>query len=263
MPVVTIISDWSQGDYYLASLKGALLSALNGIPVVDIMHNVSSFHLGEAAFVLGNSYRRFPSGSVHLICVDTFPQKNRRFLAVKGDGHYFLTADNGVVGLLFPQGGMEVYEITSYSAHTVFPELDVFVPAAVHIAGGNDLKEIAVRTESWKSMVPILPVYDDGTITGSVVYIDSYRNAITNIDRQLFEKVGRGRPFEIVVQSNRYRLTRIDDSYGEITSGELMALFNAAGFLEIAIARGNAADLLGLDTQSVIRITFFNREKKG
>lgn len=262
MPVVTIISDWSQGDYYLASLKGALLSALNGIPVVDIMHNVSSFHLGEAAFVLGNSYRRFPAGSVHLICVDTFSHKNRRFLVVKGNGHYFLTADNGIVGLLFPQGDMEVYEITSCSAHTAFPELDVFVPTAVHIAGGNDLKEIAVRAESWKSMIPILPVYDDGTITGSVVYIDSYRNAITNIDRQLFERVGRGRPFEIVVQSNRYKLTRIEDSYGNITSGELMALFNASGFLEIAIARGNAADLLGLDTQSIIRVTFYNHPKR-
>ncbi|NMB72242.1 MAG: SAM-dependent chlorinase/fluorinase [Bacteroidales bacterium] len=262
MPVVTIISDWSQGDYYLASLKGALLSALDGVPVVDIIHSVSSFHLGEAAFVLGNSYRRFPSGSVHLICVDTFPQKNKRFLIVKGDGHFFLTADNGIAGLLFPQGGMEVYEITSFTALSAFPELDVFVPAAVHIVKGLDLNIIAVPAGKWKSMVPILPVYDDRTITGSVVYIDSYRNAITNIDRQLFDKVGKGRSFEIVVQSNRYRLTRIVNSYDEITSGELMGLFNAAGFLEIAIARGNAADLLGLDTQSVVRVTFFNQEKK-
>lgn len=262
MPVVTIISDWSQGDYYLASLKGALLSALDGIQVVDIMHNISTFHLGEAAFVLGNSYRHFPSGSVHLICVDTFSQKNRRFLAVKGDGHFFLAADNGIIGLLFPQGGMDVYEITVSTTATTFPELDVFVPAAVHIARGYDLEEIAIPAESWKSMVPILPVYDEGTITGSVVYIDSYRNAITNIDRQLFEKVGKGRPFEVVVQSNRYKLTRIADSYGEITSGELMALFNASGFLEIAIARGNAADLLGLDAQSIVRVTFYNRDKK-
>lgn len=262
MPVVTIISDWSQGDYYLASVKGALLSALDGIQVVDIMHNVHSFHVGEAAFVLGNSFRRFPKGSVHLICVDSFPKKNKRYLAFMGEEHYFITADNGVVGLLFPQRIQEVFEINSVSVSSTFPELDIFVPAAVHILRGGALSEIGNRSDQWENMIPVLPVYDAASITGNVVYIDSYRNAVTNIDRELFDRVGKGRSFEIAIQSNKYRITRIDRSYNEITSGELMALFNAYGLLEIAITRGNAADLLGLETQSVVRVRFFDASRK-
>ena len=56
----------------------------------------------------------------------------------------------------------------------------------------------------------MLPAIDESVINGSVVYIDSYKNAITNISRELFDQIGKGRPFEIFVQSNHNRIDRLN-----------------------------------------------------
>jgi len=61
------------------------------------------------------------------------------------------------------------------------------------------------------------------------IYIDSYKNAITNITNELFDRVGKNLPFEIYIQSRKYRITRINKTYSETSVGELLALFNSSG----------------------------------
>ena len=41
-------------------------------------------------------------------------------------------------------------------------------------------------------------------------------------------------------------IEKIADSYADVPEGEKLALFNSAGYLEIAINKGNAAGLFGL-----------------
>ena len=106
--------------------------------------------------------------------------------------------------------------------------------------------------------IPILPTIDETTINGSVVYIDSFRNAITNISRELFDQIRKGRPFDIFIQSNYYKINRLNKNYHDSSTGELLALFNSLGLLEIAINSGNAADLLNLSINSVVRIKFYD-----
>ena len=99
---------------------------------------------------------------------------------------------------------------------------------------------------------------EDKSITGSIIYIDSFMNAISNITRELFERVRKGREFEIYVQSKHYKITSINNFYHESTVGELLAIFNSAGLLEIAINNGSAARLLNLEINSTIRVEFKN-----
>ena len=93
-------------------------------------------------------------------------------------------------------------------------------------------------------------------ITGAVIYIDSFRNAITNITKDLFDRIGEGRAFEIYPQNNYYKITRLNDFYHETAPGEILAIFNSVGLLEIAINKGNAAELLNLSVNSSIRVKF-------
>jgi S-adenosylmethionine hydrolase len=79
---------------------------------------------------------------------------------------------------------------------------------------------------------------------------------ITNVSKDLFDKIGKGRTFEILVQSYHYRITKINQTYNETANGELLAIFNSARLLEIAINHGNVADLLNLGLNSNIRIKF-------
>jgi S-adenosylmethionine hydrolase len=102
----------------------------------------------------------------------------------------------------------------------------------------------------------MLPTIDESVINGSVIYIDSYRNAFTNISLDLFHQIGKGRAFDILVQSNHNRISRLNQRYGESSQGEILALFNSIGLLEIAINGGNAADLLDLSLNSSVRVKF-------
>ena len=98
------------------------------------------------------------------------------------------------------------------------------------------------------------PVLDNGIIKGHVMYIDSYENIITNITESLFKEARQNRKFNIVVRS--YEIKKISRSYTDVAPGEILALFDSNGYLEIAMNQGNAAGLLGLDYKDMVRIEF-------
>ncbi len=110
--------------------------------------------------------------------------------------------------------------------------------------------------KKYQERIPLRAAIDKSVITGSVIYIDSFRNAITNITRDLFDRIGAGRPFEILPQNNYYIIKRLNNYYHETAPGEILAIFNSVDLLEIAINKGNAADLLNLTTNSSVRVKF-------
>ncbi len=259
MPIITLTTDWSQHDYYVGAIKGSILNRCPDATIVDISHAVQPFNITQAAFILRNAFPSFPPDTIHLIGVQSTLDKNGAHLLVKAGNHFFIGNDNGVFGALFSAEPELIYRLKespeTNSRHT-FPELSCFVDAACDLIQGKKPEDIGEPYESYRKQTPWRPTIDDAVINGGVVYIDSYRNAITNISEELFRRIGKGRAFEIFVQSNHYRITRINKTYQETTPGELLALFNSAGLLEVAINSGNAADLLNLDTNSRIRIKF-------
>jgi len=134
----------------------------------------------------------------------------------------------------------------------------VFAPAAAFLASGDKIDDLGSPLNDINRQTPLRATYDEAVIVGSVIYIDSYQNVITNISKELFDKVGRNRRFEILVQSNHYRINKINLTYNETSNGELLAIFNSAQLLEIAINKGNIAELLNLSINSNVRIKFFD-----
>ena len=258
MQIITITSDWNEYDYYVASLKGKLLTHCPEARIVDISHQVKPFNTAQAAFLIRNSIPNFPENTIHIIAVNSEPEEGGQLLAARKAGQYFLCADSGMLGLL---GGPEpelVVRINELQEHksTSFISMSIFADVACKLSGGTPLEKLGTPATSYNKQVPLRPTIEDHTITGSVIYIDSYQNAITNISREFFERVGKGKPFQIFVQSKHYVLDRINNRYNETPPGDLLAIFNAAGLLEIAIRNGNAAGLLKLTTSSTIRVEF-------
>ena len=88
----------------------------------------------------------------------------------------------------------------------------------------------------------------------------------------MFQDIGKGRGFKATAR--RYSFTKIFTKYNEVTNnsahenhqydGHKLAIFNAAGFLEIAIYRSNldtvggASSLLGLSYRDQITIDFIS-----
>ena len=258
MHIITLTSDWNEFDYYVASLKGKLFKHCPEARIVDISHRVKPFNTAQAAFLVRNSYPSFPENTIHIIAVNSEPEEDGQLLAAYMAGQYFLCADNGMLGLLGGPGPEQVVRINEKPEQESdsFISLSIFAEVACKLASGIPLEKLGTPAKTFNKQIPLRPTIEEHIITGSVIYIDSYQNAITNISRELFERVGGGRPFRIYVQSKHYVVEKINKRYNETPPGELLAIFNSASLLEIAIRNGNAAGLLKLTTSSTIRIEF-------
>ena len=266
MSIATITSDFGEGSHYTAILKGALYQRVPDIRIVDVGHSVRKFDVVEAAFLLRSVYPEFPKGTVHLICVrsaDT-PETPHRIMVLHGQ--YFIGADTGVFRLIADQEPEEVFDLSGlrYDVDApTFPEREVFVLAAAHLARGGSADLIGRRVGELRPGSPKRLAHEGHTLIGHVHYIDHFGNVITNITKKAFKEFGKGRKFEIEMRTPRMGIRKVHDHYQDVLAGERVAVFNHAGLLEIAInnhsapgGRGGADALLGLGRDHRIRIRF-------
>lgn len=273
MAIVTLISDWKQYDYYIGLLKGCLLSIKSPPEVIDLNHRVSSFHSIQASFILRHALETFPEGSVHLILVNQGHKADVWPVIARYRSQYIIGWDEDTLGLIFdgkPDYYLRVDDKVLIQLHEEFreskkplaikpsfPELSIYPLLVEAILGGIQIEKLGDDKFDPSRQFQILPTVQKDLITGQVLYLDSYRNAISNISKELFTQTRQNRPFEILVKSNHYRLTDIVTTYHETgEAGDLVALFNSIDLLEIAILMGNAAELLGLEVGSTIKIKF-------
>jgi S-adenosylmethionine hydrolase len=273
--VITLITDFGTKDHYVGSVKGALYSELNDLKIVDISHSISPFNIIEAAYIIENSYKNFPIGSIHIIGVDSEKTPEQNHLVIKLDGHYFICADNGILSLLTTK--IKAEKIININVHnelpTTFSVLDVFVKIAAHIYRGGSIDLVGSKIEKLKELYNINPILNEKTneIIGNVIYVDNYENVITNITKKIFQDFGKSRKFEI--NARNYKFKQIVKSYSEAIRfdiskesrkeiGKKIALFNKSNYLELSIYKSNplssggASSLFGLNYRDIIIIKF-------
>lgn len=254
MSIITLTSDWIISDFYVGAVKGRLLSKCKDLTIIDISHTISPFNTAQTAFILRNAYPAFPEGTIHLIFVNTESSDENPFLAVQANGHIFIGTDNGIFSLIIGDSFDKIVKLSSDDITD--SAIGIFTSVACRLANGALLEELGEPVSSFKQRIPLSPAIENLTLTGSVIYIDSFENVITNITKETFEKVGQNRSFEIYIQSKHYKITVISKKYNEVPVGELVAIFNSVGLLEIAINNGNIAPLLNLEINSTIRVEF-------
>jgi S-adenosylmethionine hydrolase len=272
MSIITLTTDYGLKDHFVGSLKGKLLSEFSDAKIIDISHDIDPFNIAETSYIIGASYNNFPKGTVHLIGVDIELNKENKHIAMQWNDHYFVCADNGVLSMLIQK--IVPQKIVEINIHDRLPndatDLDVFVKVACHLAKGGLLNVIGRETKNIKVATEIQASASDTLIKGNVIYIDHLGNAVTNIAKNLFLETGKGRPYEIQFKGKtiktilpKYSDIAISEKYPlKYYEGEKLAIFNEAGFLEIAIFRGNpdtfgsASSLLGISYRDVISIIF-------
>ena len=257
MGIITLTTDLGHTDFYQAALKGSLLSLYPTVNIIDISHEIPSFDIQQAAFILKNAYKYFPEKTVHLIGIDSVYNKDTRYLAIKHNGYYFVGTDNGIFSLLFDDSPEEIVELTVMQdlKFLHFPLTDIFAKAAVYLAKGGKLSDIGSPIQEIKKRVVIQPIIDKNTIRGSVIYVDGFQNVITNITRELFTEVQDNRTFTLHFKRNE-TIKQLSWHYNEVAEGEKLCLFGISNHLEIAINKGNASGLLGLQMGDIVRVNF-------
>ena len=275
MPIISLTTDFGLKDASVSAIRVSLQIESPESSVIDISHHVSPFNHTEAGYILKNAYTAFPKGSIHILGVDSERTPDNRHIALSYDGHYFIGADNGIFSLLM--GDATPDKIVEINIHqnviTSFPVLDVFVKVAGHLARDGQLEVIGKPIDRIKELTNLKPVVspDGNNLIGSVIYIDNYGNVITNIDKKLFQSVGKSREFTIFARTVKFK--KIVNHYSEAIDftlpsgkreedGKKLALFNAAGHLELAIYKsnpltvGSAHSLFGLDYRDTVTVAF-------
>lgn len=257
MAIITLTTDLGHKDFYQAALKGSILSLLPTVTIVDITHDVAAFNIQQAAFVLKNAFHYFPKSTVHLIGIDSVFSEKTRYLAVRYKEHYFVGSDNGIFSLLFEEEPAEIVELNIMQdlKYLHFPLSDIFSKAACHLAKGGKLKDIGLSVKVLEEKMTLQPVIERDIIRGSVIFIDSFQNIITNITKDLFTRVQHNRDFTLYFRKNE-SISQLSWHYNEVPEGEKLCLFGISNHLEIAINKGNASGLLGLHLGDIVRIEF-------
>lgn len=258
MIIVTMTTDWGRSNHYSGAVKGILMRLIPEVQVVDISHEVVSFDIMQASFILRNAYPHFAKGTIHLVGVNSEAGIETPHVAIKHQEQYFIGADNGLFSLLFDHNPDQAVEIELHqdSDYFTFSTRDVFAKAAAHIALGKPLKSLGRERKELHHKIPFKPVIYPERIVGKVLFVDDYENVFVNIDRDLFRTVGKNRPFTINFRSPGNSISQIHESYSDVMLGEKIAVFGSTGFLEIAINQGKASSLLGLNINDTVSIDF-------
>ena len=252
--VITLLTDFGLADPFVGVMRGVLLSRFPAARVVDLCHGIRPQAVREAAFWLERCYPWFPPGTVHVAVVDPGVGSTRRVLAAALGGHYFLVPDNGLLAeRLVETPGARVLAI-DLARHGLTPKSatfhgrDVFAPLAAALASGAlDFDALGERARPLPCELT-RPTRDALAISGEVVTIDHFGNLITNLDETLLAEAGSG---HASIGERRVPLRR---TYSEAQPGELMALVNAFGVLEIAERDGSAERALGVGRGAVVQL---------
>ena len=281
MAIITLTTDFGTKDYFVASLKGAILKELSDVTIVDISHQISHYDISEATYVIRNSYDEFPKGTIHIIGVNSLSTPDQKPICAKINGHYFICGDNGILSLISQSDTPEeIYEITVHpeGTNSLFPVKNCFVPVACHLARGGLPTLLGFKRNDFKQLNELKPIYrDDKFLVGNVIYIDHFGNVVTNITRSYFEELADQRPYKIILRQKDYSMTDITEIYEHYNDvvqdfskefqalGRTLCLFNSADFLEVTLYKSNpkvtggANQLMGLKKGDTITIEFENK----
>ena len=252
--IVTLLTDFGTSDYFVAAMKGVILSLAPDAALVDVTHEVPPQDVRAGAFTLLAAHDAFPAGTVHLAVVDPGVGSARRPVVAAAGGHLFVGPDNGLFGLVYDRHpGARVFHLNRerYFRHpvsTTFHGRDVFAPVAGALAAGAAPEDVGEEIHDPVRLGPLLPRRAaDGGWEGTVLHVDHFGNCITNLTRaELPDDAALARGLRIVAGSREIRAFQRFYAQEGTEPGDLFAIWGSAGFLEIVAFRDSAARLLGV-----------------
>lgn len=259
---IALLTDFGIQDTYVGVMKGVMRGICRDAQLLDLTHTIQPQNIREAALALLTTYSYFRAETVFLVVVDPGVGSERRPIAVSAGGYFFVAPDNGV--LSYTLNELEVNDRVTLSnaqyhrqpVSRTFHGRDIFSPAAAHLANGVALSALGDPARELVTLpAPLLRVADD-VLTGEVIHIDHFGNAVTSIgvltwaDSRTLKLSPRWGDTSatlevdsetVTVEVNDRRWQGIQPTYSETTAGDGLALVGSSGFLELAVNQGSYA----------------------
>lgn len=260
--LITLTTDYGTRDAFAGSVKGVIYKINPQAMLVDITHEINPQDIWEAAFTLNTASGFFPRGTIHLAVVDPGVGSGRRGIVVVTENGYYVGPDNGIFSLIYQEAErLRVHHITSthyYLANPgpTFHGRDIFAPVAAWLSKGIPAGHFGEEIADFvKLNVPVAKT-GQNTIDGHVIHVDRFGNMITNIRYQhLRTLVPEGSPepnLKVTIMNREIR--NLKKFYAEAAAGELGAIFNSNGYLEIFLFKQNARAALQSKRGEAVRL---------
>jgi S-adenosyl-L-methionine hydrolase (adenosine-forming) len=258
---ITLLTDFGLCDYYVAAMKGVILSRNPAAQIIDISHEIAPQSILSAAYVLLGAYNHFPGGAIHLVVVDPGVGSDRQAIVAKAGQYFFVGPDNGVFSFVLREiGSYQAFAIQNRSLlapqiSNTFHGRDVFAPVVAALSLDVPPQEIGEQLsgiELLSETVQFLP----SAIESKIIHIDRFGNCVTGIHRSALPDGKLPNGFVLHVRNHtiedlkRYYLQESGQS------NRPFAIWGSIGFLELSLAASSAADQLGLKIGDPVRLQF-------
>lgn len=264
---ITLLTDFGTADYFVAALKGVILTANRHARVVDITHDIPPQDIEAGAFTLLAACSSFPAGTIHVAVVDPGVGSSRRAILVRTTEGYFVGPDNGIFSYVCERSehqgvAPELFHLDNEKyfrrpVSTTFHGRDVFAPVAAALSMG--VKPEGLGT-SISEIVRLAPLHTrtsrDGRLMARIIHIDRFGNCVTNITQGDLSPAMIVSGAALSLKGKTVKTFR--NYFDERASGrdKVFAIWGSAGFLEIAVANASAAKLLKVRRGDGVTVTF-------
>ncbi|HKV09428.1 MAG TPA: SAM-dependent chlorinase/fluorinase [Thermoanaerobaculia bacterium] len=255
MGILTLLTDFGTEDYYVAAVKGTVLSRAPGTEIVDVSHQVPPGDIETAAFLLAAAAPSFPAGTVHLAVVDPGVGSGRRILLVQTDQALLLAPDNGLL-TPFLDGArtfsVEREDLFLPGPGRTFHGRDRFAPVAAALLRGEAPETMGPEIADPRRLPGEPPRREPGRLTGRVVHVDRYGNLVTDLPAGWLPEA----PCRFSVGSRSTSL--FATHYAEIPPGEPAALPGSLGTIELSLNGDDLARRWGVLRGAPVEVTWLS-----
>jgi len=261
--IVTLTTDFGLQDHFIGVIKAVILNINPEVVLVDINHDICSYDVFDAAYTLVQSYRFFPSDTIHLVVVDPGVGTARRPILARSMEHLFVAPDNGVLSLIYErEESVEVRHITAdhYFLNPVsntFHGRDIFAPVVGWLSKGVEVDKFGDPISDFAKFTPPQPKrVSDTLVKGVTLRVDKFGNITTNLTPKDVPELFSDNPppFKIII--NQQEITKLNLAYSMGKPSEIFAMVGSSGYLEISTNRGSAAKALNVGRGADVGVMF-------
>ena len=266
MSVITLLTDFSKQDAYVAIMKGVILSINPQATIIDISHGINPQNMRQAAYLVQHTFEYFPRETIHIVVVDPGVGSSRTIIALQTQGHTFLAPTNGVLTLLLADMKIDAayrVENINYFLNPVsktFHGRDIFAPVGAHLSLGVSIQQLGSPLDAStleRLNIPKPRITSDGDLLGAVIDIDRYGNLITNLDWNTIKwHYSKAQTISLRFRIGNHSIIGLSRTYDDVAPDMPLVLVGSRGYFEVSVNCGSAADFFGakIDSPVIVRV---------
>ncbi len=249
---ILFLTDFGLNDHYVGAIKSVILGINPNAVMHDLTHEIRPQNVREGAFVLKAIYPLLPKQCIVVAVVDPGVGSEREALCIKTGNNYLIGPDNGLLSMALQNERFEARRMTNHKffrkpVSATFHGRDIFSPCAAWLSMGNIFKSLGPKTRVIKKL-QIAAIRRTGKkITGEIIYIDRFGNAMTNIAKTEL----KAHPRKVMIKRNE---ASMKSYFGAGKANELIALWNSSDALELAVHNESAEKLFGFKIGDQVEI---------